>query len=101
VAAFTSSEEELNKADIQGKSAEFTCRFSGKIDSKGRITVPARIRDKLNLESGEKISLKIESRKVIQREFDSEQEALSFISGLEEVKSFSYNGKFLEVVLDG
>jgi len=74
--------------------------FSGKIDSKGRITVPARIRNKLGLENGDKISLSLESGKIISKDFTSEEEALEFLSSLENVKSFSYEGDVLEVVLD-
>jgi len=74
--------------------------FSGKIDSKGRITVPARIRNKLGLENGDKISLSLESGKIISKDFTSEEEALEFLSSLENVKSFSFDGNVLEVVLD-
>jgi len=75
-------------------------QFSGKIDSKGRITVPARIRNKLGLENGDQISLGLESGKVISKDFTSEEEALEFLSSLENVKSFSFDGNVLEVVLD-
>ena len=102
VAAFTSSKEELNKADISGKkSAAFTnVSFSGKIDSKGRITIPSRIRDKLGLSSGDRINLSLKSSKVIRKEFDSQDDALQFLSGLENVESFNFDGEVLEVILN-
>lgn len=74
--------------------------FSGKIDSKGRITVPARIRNKLGLENGDKISLSLESGKIISKEFNSDKEVLEYLSSLENVKSFSFDRNVLEVVLD-
>jgi len=100
VAVFTSSQEELNGADIQSKSAMFTCRFSAQLDSKGRITIPARIRNRLNLEKGDKVSLTLESKKVISRKFSSETEALEFLSVLDGVESFSFDGETLEVILN-
>jgi len=101
VAAFTSSKEELNKTDISDKkSATFTqVSFSGKIDSKGRITIPSRIRDKLGLSSGDRINLAINSSRVIKKEFISQEDALEFLSGLENVEEFNYDGEILEVIL--
>jgi AbrB family looped-hinge helix DNA binding protein len=102
VAVFTSSEEELKEADTSlGKSAEFTqVSFSGTIDTKGRITIPARIRNKLDLESGDRISVSLDSSEVIRKEFSSEPEALEFLSELENVQCFSFDGETLEVVLN-
>jgi len=77
----------------------FTTRFSAQIDSKGRITIPARIRNRLNLEKGEKVSLTLESGKVVSKEFESEKEALEFLSRLEGIERFSFDGDILEVVL--
>jgi AbrB family looped-hinge helix DNA binding protein len=79
--------------------AGFTCRFSGKLDSKGRVTVPARIRNRLDLEKGDKITLALESGEIIRKSFSSNSEALDFLSGLEGVESFSFDGEVLEVVL--
>lgn len=78
----------------------FTCRFSGRIDSKGRLTVPASIRNRLNIEDGDEISIRLESRKIIREEFGSNSEALNFVKGLDNVKNFSFDGEVLEVVLD-
>ena len=74
--------------------------FSGKLDSKGRITVPARIRDRLDLSKGDRISLRIESSQIIRKEFDSDTEALNFVRSLQNVKEFSFDGEILEVVLN-
>lgn len=103
MAAFTSSKEELNKADISDKkSAAFTqAKFSAGIDSKGRITIPSRIRDKLGLNSGEQVKLSVTSVDIVRKEFSSEKEALDYLSGLENVESFSFDGEVLETIVDG
>ncbi len=81
----------------------FTCTsasFSAKIDSRGRITIPARIRNGFGLEEGDEVTLKLSESDRIRKKIDSRSEALKFISGIDrEVESFSYNGEFLEVVL--
>lgn len=74
-------------------------KFSGKLDSKGRITVPARIRDKLDLGKGDRVSFYIESCQVIRKGFESDTEALNFVRNLENVKRFSFDGETLEVIL--
>ena len=78
----------------------FTCRFSGQIDSKGRVTVPARIRKRLELEKGDQIVLQLDSSKVVQKEVGSYRKALSFIEQFESVFSFSFSDDVVEVVLD-
>lgn len=75
--------------------------FNGTLDSKGRVTVPARIRNRLQLKKGDEVSLKIRSQRTIRKEFSSKRDALNFLSGLDGVKSFSFNGKVLEVIIDG
>lgn len=101
VNVFTSSKVELNEADTSlRKSAAFTSvSFSGKIDSKGRVTVPARIRDKLNLCKGDTVSLELNSTKVIRKKFSDQRDALNFISRLEGLEEFSFDGEILEVIL--
>lgn len=74
-------------------------KFSGKIDSKGRVTIPSEIRNKLGLENGDRVPLVLQSSKVIRKEFNSKQKALNFISDLEGVESFSFDGKVLKVVV--
>ena len=73
--------------------------FSGTIDSKGRVTVPSNIRDRLGLENGDKVRFILESGTVIRKEFSSKKEALKFLEGLESVESFSFDGKVLEVII--
>ena len=74
--------------------------FTGQIDSKGRITVPSRIRNRLNLENGDEISLSISSAEIVIEEVDSYQEALELIELLDSVKSFSYSNGVVEVIVD-
>lgn len=74
--------------------------FPGKIGSKGRITIPVRIRNKLNWKKGDEVSLSIESGKVISKKVNSEKAALKFLSSLEKLESFSFDGEILEVVLN-
>ena len=91
----------MNEADIQRKSAALTqVGFSAKLDSKGRVTVPARIRNRLDLEKGDELRLSLESSQVLRREFSIKEEALRFLSGLEGVKQFSFSSGVLEVVLN-
>ncbi|MFB6159493.1 MAG: AbrB/MazE/SpoVT family DNA-binding domain-containing protein [Candidatus Nanohalobium sp.] len=97
MAAFISSEEELNKADIQRKSASFT--WKTQVDSKGRVTIPAQIRNRLNLSEDEQVSLSIQSRKVVREEVEGKQEALQLLSQFDSVESFKYSDGILEVVL--
>ncbi len=75
-------------------------RFSGKIDSKGRVTIPARIRKRLGIGSGDRISISVKIGRLIEKKMDSEKEALEFLNSLDKVKSFKYDGDKLEVVLD-
>ncbi len=90
----------MNEADIQRKSATFTqIRFSAELDSKGRITVPAEIRNRLELEQGDKLSLELKSAKVLRKNFSCKMEALDYLRELENVESFSFDSGTLEVVL--
>jgi len=75
--------------------------FSGKLDSKGRITVPSRIRNRLQLEKGNRISLEIRSDRVVRKEVENEEEALQILSDFGSVKCFQYSDDLLEVVLNG
>ena len=94
---FTSSEEG-NKADIsRRKSGSFKC--CAQIDSKGRITVPARIRRKLGLEAGDSLSITVENAEVRKKEVSSFEEAKAFVESFSGIQSFSFDGKVVEVVL--
>lgn len=74
--------------------------FQAKIDSKGRITVPAEIRERLSLEKGDSIPFKLAASRVIVEEVGSRDEALRFIESFDSVRSFSYEAGVVEVVLD-
>lgn len=91
----------LLKRPHQPRVAKFTqVLFSGKLDSKGRITIPARIRNKLSIEDGDQMLLGVESTTVVQKEFESEKDALEFLSGLEGIEQFGFSSGILEVVLN-
>jgi AbrB family looped-hinge helix DNA binding protein len=74
-------------------------RFSAELDSKGRITVPAEIRNRLELGKGDRISLGLESTKILRKDFSTKSEALNYLRELENVESFSFDSGTLEVVL--
>lgn len=74
--------------------------FSAQLDSKGRITIPVRIRNRLELEKGDRVSLNLESSSILRKKFSSREEALKFLSGVQNVESFSFDGETLEVVID-
>jgi AbrB family looped-hinge helix DNA binding protein len=79
---------------------EFTpVQFSATLDSKGRVTVPSEVRDRIGLEPGDKISLSLDSTRVLSKSFSSKEEAMEFPAGIEEVESFSFSSGMLEVVL--
>ena len=73
--------------------------FSGKLDSKGRITVPSRIRDRLGLERGDEIDISVRNCQVKKRKVSSFEEAKAFIEDFSGVESFSFDGEMVEVVL--
>lgn len=75
-------------------------RFSAQLDTKGRITVPARIRNRLDLEKGDQIALQLDSRKVLEQEVDNYREALRFVDKFDSVSSFSFSDGVAEVILD-
>jgi AbrB family looped-hinge helix DNA binding protein len=74
--------------------------FSASLDSKGRITVPARIRNRLGIDKGDEIVINLKSKNVVKRQFETKDEALEFLSELGEVESFSFDGDTLEAILD-
>jgi len=77
-----------------------TVRFSGQLDSKGRITIPARIRKKLGLEKGSQVSLLLEPDRVVREEVSGYREALETVEKFQDVESFSFNGGVVEVVIN-
>ncbi|MFB6115235.1 MAG: AbrB/MazE/SpoVT family DNA-binding domain-containing protein [Candidatus Nanohalobium sp.] len=74
-------------------------RFSGKIDSKGRITVPARIRKKLGLKAGDELEVSVNNCEVKRKQVSGFEEAKAFVQDFSEVKSFSFDGEKVEVVV--
>jgi AbrB family looped-hinge helix DNA binding protein len=77
-----------------------TTGFSVRLDSKGRITVPSKVRDRFSLEAGDKVSLCVSSPQVLVREVGGRREAIEVVESLDSVKSFSYYSGILEVILD-
>jgi AbrB family looped-hinge helix DNA binding protein len=75
----------------------FTC--SAQLDSKGRITVPSRIRNNLGLETGDSIKITVEKVEVRSKQVSGFEEANNFIDSFSSVESFSFDGKTVEVVL--
>lgn len=73
-----------------------TFTFQTSIDSKGRITIPASVRNKLGLQQGEQITLSVEDAEVIRKEV-SRSKAIKLISSMD-VESFSYSNGVLEVI---
>lgn len=76
-------------------------KFSAKLDSKGRITVPASLRRSLDIESGEELTLSLPSTQIQRYSVSNEEEALKILGQLEDVKEFSFSGETLEVVVNG
>lgn len=71
--------------------------FSGVIDSRGRLTLPSDIRQRLDIGEGDRLTLKLNSIKIERNEVDSIQEAIEILSKSEGVKSFSFSDGTLEV----
>lgn len=74
-------------------------RFSGSIDSKGRVTVPSRIRNRLGLETGDRIEVSVRNCRIRKKTASSFEEAKAFIEQFSSVESFSFDGENVEVVL--
>ena len=77
----------------------FTCRFSARLDSKGRVTIPSEIRKRLGLEPGDSISVSVRNAEIRTRQVSDFEEAKAFVEGFSSVKSFSFDGEVVEVVL--
>lgn len=76
-------------------------KFSAELDSKGRVTVPAEIRDRVGLEPGDSVSLELKSGRVLRKRFSSKSKALQYLEEMENVESFSFSSGILEAVLNG
>lgn len=77
-----------------------TTAFSARLDSKGRITIPSQIRNRLSLEAGDRVSLCVSSPRVLVREVEDTKEAINLVESLDPIRSFSYCSGTVEVVLD-
>lgn len=75
--------------------------FSATLDSKGRLTVPARLRNSLGLEAGEEITLSLSDVSVETYSVEGRQEAIEILSRIEGLKEFSFRDGELKVVRDG
>ncbi|MFB6174636.1 MAG: AbrB/MazE/SpoVT family DNA-binding domain-containing protein [Candidatus Nanohalobium sp.] len=75
----------------------FTC--SAQLDSKGRLTVPSRVRKKLGLEAGDELRISVENAEVRRKKASTFEEAKAFIEQFSSVESFSFDGENVEVVL--
>lgn len=73
--------------------------FSAAVDSKGRVTIPARIRDRLSIQPGDEIYLGLSPSTLIVEEVGSREEALRFIESFDSLRSFSYEAGVVEVLL--
>jgi AbrB family looped-hinge helix DNA binding protein len=74
--------------------------FSASLDTKGRITVPARIRNRLGIDKGDEIFLSLKSEDVVRKDVNSLEEALIFVKSFDSVSSFSFSDGVVEVILD-
>ncbi|MFB6203159.1 MAG: AbrB/MazE/SpoVT family DNA-binding domain-containing protein [Candidatus Nanohaloarchaea archaeon] len=72
--------------------------FTGQVDSKGRVTVPAEIRDRLGIERGDEVRLELSGTTVLRREVDR-REAVEIVDSLD-AEEFTYSRGVLEVVLN-
>lgn len=75
--------------------------FSATLDSKGRLTVPARLRNSLGLEAGDEVTLSVAEVSVERYNVEGRQEALELLSQLEDVEEFSFRDEELKVVRNG
>lgn len=101
---FTSRQKELEETgtrNLRSGKLDSEPVFSGKIDSRGRITVPSKIREKLDLEKGDTVSLSLNNVCILREKFSSKEKALGFVSDLEGVSGFSFDGEILEVIING
>lgn len=75
--------------------------LAGQIDSKGRITIPSRLRKKLGLEAGDSLMISVENVEILRKNVSSFEEAKAFVDRFSSVESFSFDGEEVEVVISG
>lgn len=88
--AFTSSEQFKTV-----KTSRLSSSFSARLDSKGRVTVPAELRDRLGIEQGDRVSVRITGE--AKRVETGREEALKIVEELD-ADEFRYSDGTLEVV---
>lgn len=75
----------------------FTC--SVQVDSKGRVTIPSRIRKRLGLETGDSFRITLKNAEIRRKQVSSFEEAKAFVEKFSGVESFIFDGEEVEVVV--
>ena len=75
--------------------------FSAQIDSKGRITIPSEVRNILDLENGDEVTLSLPDTEVKEYTVKGPEEALKIVDETENIKDFEYSAGRLKVVIYG
>ncbi|MFB6294332.1 MAG: AbrB/MazE/SpoVT family DNA-binding domain-containing protein [Candidatus Nanohaloarchaea archaeon] len=75
-----------------------TFTFLAALDSKGRLTVPAKLRDRYGLAKGDTFRVSIDSVEVERIAVDGPEEARQVLDEFDDIESFSYRDGVLEVV---
>lgn len=78
-----------------------SARFTAVLDARGRILIPAAVREHLGIGRQDTVRVRIETVQVETYAVDGYSEALERLQDLDDVNAFSYRNGELEVVLDG
>jgi AbrB family looped-hinge helix DNA binding protein len=93
VTAFTSRESE----NVSKPSSSDSYSFSARIDSRGRLTVPRKLRDRFGLEQGDQVIVELSRAERKSFQVSGREEAIEVLESLDGVESFSFSGNELEV----